>query len=444
MDREAVWLIDVEGIYADAVRAHAEKHELEAIALSGDPPCGDAPALCVVAASRGSQFGPRLSELVAHVRPAPVVVLGRWLDSDGVIEMLRLGAQDVIGLPREPEEVARRALAHRRCGLRDPQLDRIVGSSAVLDQLRRDIASVASLPCTVLLTGETGTGKGLVARVLHDLSPRRRRPFVHVDCAALSPTVIESELFGHERGAFTGALGRKPGRLELAGEGTLFLDEIGDLDPSLQAKLLRALEDREYERVGGTETLCMRARIVAATSRNLAECVRRGSFRSDLYYRLNVFRLRLPPLRERAADVPLLVSVGIHRIARRLGLPTPQVTPAFHERLACHAWSGNVRELMNVLERVLVQTRGRSLDAADLADVLEPGDMTVCRPGSLEAPSRREGSEQGARGDRDSIAAALVATGGNVSRTARRLALPRSTLRYRIRQLGLSHLIPED
>src|SRR5262245_32173671 len=230
----------------------------------------------------------------------------------------------------------------------------LVGGSRAMAGLRGQIAAVAAIDSTLPPTGETGTGKGLVARLVHRLSRRTERPFVHVDCAALSPTIIESELFGHERGAFTSAAGRHSGRFELAGEGTIFLDEIGDLDPRLQSKLLRVLDDRRYERLGGVETLAMRARVVAATSCDLRRAVGEGRFRGDLYYRLAVFHLVLPALRERPEDLPALVAAGLDRIARRLGLPRPLATEAFNARLLRHAWPGNVRELMNALERVLV------------------------------------------------------------------------------------------
>ncbi|MEE8164593.1 MAG: sigma-54 factor interaction domain-containing protein, partial [Myxococcota bacterium] len=192
---------------------------------------------------------------------------------------------------------------------------RIVGGSDVMAALRSEIEAVAPLSSTVLLTGETGTGKGRVARIIHRLSKRSDRPFVHVDCAALSSTIIESELFGHERGSFTNAISRRAGRFELADNGTIFLDEIADLEPRLQSKLLRVLDDRRYERIGGTETLAMRARVIAATSHDLRLAVQEHRFRPDLYYRLNVFHLSIPPLRERASDIPGLVDDIVKKLA---------------------------------------------------------------------------------------------------------------------------------
>jgi transcriptional regulator with GAF, ATPase, and Fis domain len=266
-----------------------------------------------------------------------------------------------------------------------------------------------------------------------------------VDCAALSPTIIESELFGHERGAFTSADGRHAGRFELAGEGTIFLDEIGDLGPRLQSKLLRVLDDRRYERLGGVETLVMRARVIAATSRDVRRAVREGAFRADLYYRLAVFHLEVPPLRKRLEDLPALVATGLEQIARRQGLPQPLATEGFHALLRLHAWPGNVRELMNALERVLVRARSHLLTVADLEGVLEPelsseappqrgssGDDPQTAPRTLrEIVSAREAEE------RRLILEALLATRGNVNRAAQQLQMARGTLRYRMQKYGI-------
>jgi two-component system response regulator AtoC len=319
---------------------------------------------------------------------------------------------------------------------RSDPLAGLVGGSQALAGLRRDLHAIAAADSTLLLSGETGTGKGLVAGLVHEASPRARGPFVHVDCAALAPTVIESELFGHERGAFTGAELARDGRLATAAGGTLFLDEVGELEGRLQAKLLRALQERAFERVGGSRTLPMTARIVAATNRNLRAAVADGSFRADLYYRLRVLELRLPPLRERPEDIPALVEHGLRETARRLGRPAPETTECFERALAAHAWPGNVRELLNLLERLLVRHPGATLDADLLAAELEPWpDAPPVGSGAV----RDVGGGEAAR-----IARALVETGGNVARAARRLRLPRGTLRHRIERFGLRHLIPRD
>jgi len=306
----------------------------------------------------------------------------------------------------------------------------LVGGSPALRALRARIRCLAPLPTTVLLEGETGTGKGVAARALHRLSGRSRQPFIHVDCAALSASLFESELFGHERGAFTGATAQRPGRLEAAGEGTLFLDEVGLLGPTRQAKLLRVLQDHAYERVGGTRPLRLRARILAATNLDLRRAVAEGGFRADLYYRLRVARLRLPPLRERLEDLPALVGHALARLAPRLGVPRPRPTVGFLRSLAAYEWPGNVRELINLLEQLLALGGGPVLTAQDLLGVLAPPGDSACPCGPGPEALR--------------IAAVLRDVGGNVSRAARRLALPRTTLRRRIRRYGLRELIPRD
>jgi DNA-binding NtrC family response regulator len=320
----------------------------------------------------------------------------------------------------------------------DAELSReLVGESRVMRKLRHEIRAVAPLRATVLLTGETGTGKGAAARALHARSRQAQGPFVHVDCAALSPSLIESELFGHERGAFTGALDRRVGRFELAAEGTVFLDEIGELDEKQQAKLLRVLHDREYERIGGTGTLSMTARVIAATSRGLLREVREGRFRADLYFRLNVVQLRLPPLRERRSDVALLVRALLPRLASAVGVPSCELDGAIVSRLTARTWPGNVRELMNVLERLLIRAAGRRIELADLEGIFdsEPWPDPV---GALSSgfADRDAGVRPAPAPER--IAAVLRSHRGNVARAARELGMPRSTLRHRLRRLGLA------
>ncbi len=319
-----------------------------------------------------------------------------------------------------------------------------------MTDLRDTLRRVAASDATVLLTGETGTGKGLVARELHRASSRVREPFVHVDCASLATSVIESELFGHERGAFTGADAVRAGRFESSAAGTLFLDEVGELEPPLQAKLLRALEDRAFERVGGTQTLALRARVVAATNRDLRRAIADGRFRADLYYRLQVVEIELTPLRERLEDLPELVEHGLREAAHRQGRSAPRVRDGFLAALAAHDWPGNVRELLNLLERILAHGTGPQLGPDDLRGLLgpwragaHPVEPDRVLDGSPTARSPGPGSGPGPE-DRDRIVTALVTTGGNIARAARRLGLPRTTLRHRIAKHGLVHLIPRD
>jgi DNA-binding NtrC family response regulator len=289
-----------------------------------------------------------------------------------------------------------------------------------MQALRNEIAAAASLPSTVQITGETGAGKGVVARTLHRLSSRSNEPFVHVDCAALSSEIVESELFGHERGAFTGAHARRVGRFELAAAGTLFLDEIGDLEARLQAKLLRVLQDRRFERLGGNQTLRMRARIIAATTRDLRSDVADGRFRADLYYRLAVISIDVAPLRDRTDDIPALLRAAAKRSSE---LPAFTLTESALDRLSNHDWPGNVRELQNVAERIAVRFPGRRVDAAGLDGILD--DEKPRNPASSPL------------NDAEQIAFTLRSTGGNISQAAQRLGLPRTTLRHRIRRLGI-------
>ncbi len=309
----------------------------------------------------------------------------------------------------------------------------MIGSSPAIESVRRQIEAVATTASTVLLSGETGCGKGVVARELHRLSKRSQLPFVHVDCAALASSVVDSELFGHERGAFTGAVGRRLGRFERAQGGTLFLDEIGDLEPGLQAKLLRVLQDREFERVGGSATRTMTARVIAASNRDLRRAVSDGCFRADLLFRLNVFEIRIPPLRERPGDLSLLAPRLLLQLAERAGAEAPRPRADFLDRLGCYAWPGNVRELMNLLERFVIEKPGQDLVEKHLDEFLAREQAWSLHGIATDSAPWQGGATQ----ERERIAVALVAERGNVSRTARRLGVPRSTLRYRIRQLGL-------
>jgi transcriptional regulator with GAF, ATPase, and Fis domain len=316
----------------------------------------------------------------------------------------------------------------------------IVGTSRPIAAAIELLERVAPTSATVLLLGETGTGKELFARYLHARSPRRDHPLVKVNSAAISPTLIESELFGHEKGAFTGALQRRKGRFELAHGGTLFLDEVGELPLEAQAKLLRVLQDREFERVGGTESIQVDVRIVCATNRDLATEVRERRFREDLYYRINVFPIEMPPLRDRREDISLLTEAFLPQIARRIGRKARGVDPDAMRALSDYDWPGNVRKLQNVLERATILARGPLITRAELPDlrisvpVEIPNDASVAGSDGSDGTSLRE---QVDAFERTRIVEALQRTGGNQTEAARQLRMSRATLQYKLKSHGL-------
>jgi formate hydrogenlyase transcriptional activator len=309
----------------------------------------------------------------------------------------------------------------------DLQFGEILGRSAAMQQVFRAVALVADTDSSVLVLGETGTGKELIARAIHRVSRRRPSVMVKVNCGALPATLIESELFGHERGAFTGAVQQKKGRFELAHNGTILLDEVGDLPLEAQVKLLRVLQEQEFERVGGTQTVRVNARVIAATNRNLADDVRRGTFRADLFFRLNIFPIEVPPLRDRREDIPLLAQHFIREFSGRLGRRVERIDPRALERLTSYGWPGNVRELANILERAVILCQGPVLLPAHLAwTSATPAAEDVC---TLEEAERRH------------ILKALEQSGGVLGGpqgAAQLLGLNRSTLWSRMRKLGIN------
>ena len=311
--------------------------------------------------------------LVALAREAEVSTLALLepTDSERAERVARLGVTAVLIKPARPDELvatARRLVERRRL----QQRTGISGESAAIQEVLVKIEQMAPVSSTVLVQGESGTGKELVAKAIHDLSPRRGQPFIAVNCAAIPDTLLESELFGHEKGAFTGAAERRLGRFELADGGTIFLDEIGDIPPSTQVKLLRVLESREFFRVGGTQPIKVDVRVVAATNRNLRDAVQLGEFRDDLYYRLNVLNIYLPPLRERREDIPLLLRRFIREFAKAHDRPFRGIAPEALERLVAAPWPGNVRQLRNLVESMVVLAPGTEIRASDIPpDVLE-------------------------------------------------------------------------
>jgi transcriptional regulator with GAF, ATPase, and Fis domain len=370
-----------------------------------------------------------------------------WFDGADVEIAQAIAAQVVVALQHQrlADEQRQRAQAEGRARHLEQRLtilrrelddrygfDRIIGRApAFLDALNR-AAKVAPTETTVLLTGESGTGKELVARAVHYASPRAEGPFVAVNCAALPETLVDSELFGHERGAFTGADRQKPGRFELAAGGTLFLDEIGDLAPAVQAKLLRVLQEHEFQRVGGTATLRADVRLIAATNRDLARAVAEGKFREDLFYRLNVFSVHLPPLRERGEDILLLARHFVRELGPRIGRGDCGISRDARSLLLGHRWPGNIRELQNAVEQALIVAEGGLLVAAHFGLVAPaPGD------GAAHPSADPTASGSLAEVEKRAILAALDRAKGNKARAAAALGITRTKLYTRLRQLGL-------
>jgi two-component system NtrC family response regulator len=397
------------------------------------------------------------SQLLAEVRErhpeTAFVMVTAYGTIARAVEAIRAGADDYLPKPFESEALLlalERTLAKRRLERENRRLadenrrlagevgerDRLVvliGRSGAMRRLFDRVERLAPTRATILLSGESGTGKELAARALHQLSPRRERPFVAVNCAAIPETLIESEFFGVERGAYTGADRTRPGKFEAADRGTLFLDEIGELPLALQPKLLRALQEGRIARVGGGAELEVDVRVVAATNRELAQEVAAGRFREDLFYRLNVVPLELPPLRDRREDVPRLAEHFAERAARRHGLAPVALPPAVLRRLIEHSWPGNVRELANVVERLVLLAEGGAARLGDLPPEMDPG----ARPapaGAFRLPP------QGLAWDsleRDLLGQALELAAGNRARAARLLDLPYKAFLYRLEKHGL-------
>jgi formate hydrogenlyase transcriptional activator len=306
----------------------------------------------------------------------------------------------------------------------------IIGESSALQRVLEKVAIVAPTDSTVLIHGETGTGKELIARAIHKLSGRRERTFVSTNCAAIPSGLLESDLFGHEKGAFTGALIQKKGRLELADRGSLFLDEIGDISMELQPKLLRAMQEREFERLGSTRTIQVDVRVIVATHRNLSAMIREGSFREDLFYRLNVFPIEIPPLRERREDIPLLVNYFVSKISRRMGKQIRSIPDYAMELLTRNAWPGNIRELANFIERAVILTRGDELNVP-VAELAASSDTCVSARSTFH------------QAESSVIIAALKGASGRVSGrggAAEQLGLKRTTLQNKMRKLNISRV----
>jgi two-component system response regulator AtoC len=412
-----------------------------------------------------------LRHVVTDHPDVPVIMITAHGSVDSAVEAVKLGAFDYIEKPFEQsqiQQVVAKAIKTHELDKRSPRAQQppsgggrfgLIGRSPVLEHVFAVIEKVADTPSTVLISGESGTGKELIARALHQNSSRQGGPFIKINCAAIPKTLMESELFGYDKGAFTGAVGSKPGRFELADGGTLFLDEIGEIPVEMQVKLLRVLQESEFERVGGIKTIKVDVRLVTATNRDLQREVGSGAFREDLYYRLNVVPIHLPPLRERKGDIPLLVEHFIARFNERLKKQITGIDDDALARLTAHPWPGNIRELENVLERTILFCEGPRIRASDLPPELSaaaaaalaaaapmPGALLPVPPPSttatpatgVRASSLKELVRQETeRVERELIVRALEETGGNVTQAARKLKISRKSLQNKMKEFGL-------
>jgi len=416
-----------------------------------------------------------LAEIVKRYPGRPVVMLTAHGTVDTAVEAMKVGAFDFVTKPFNAAElraVMRKAVttaladldivdtdddaradeppAERSDGDKPEVLSRfgMIGRSKGLGEIYAILDKVADTPTTVLVTGESGTGKELVAQALHNHSSRKGRPFIRVNCAAIPATLIESELFGHEKGAFTGAIASKPGRFELADKGTLFLDEIGEIPTELQVKLLRAIQESAFERVGGLKTIKVDVRLVAATNRNLQQEVETGRFREDLFYRLNVIPIHLPPLRERSGDIPLLVDHMLTRFNERLKKNVKRLTPEAAAAFKAYQWPGNVREMENVLERLVLFCEGDEIGIDLLPDELKsPAGLPAAAGGAAVARLDRDLTgrvsmkelvrETTAQLEKELIIQALEQTHGNVTRAAQLLMISRKSLQNKMKEFNL-------
>ena len=403
-----------------------------------------------------------LRELAGEADKSPLVIMVTAYGSERMaVEAIKTGAYDYLSKPFEIDDlrlVVKNALEtvslrrenqslRKRIEIEATQRGALIGNSEAMQRVRGMIEKVAETDATVLVRGESGTGKELVARELHERSSLRRRgAFVAVNCAALPSELIESELFGHEKGAFTGAAARRRGKFEQADGGTLFLDEIGDMSANVQAKLLRALEERRIERLGGGDSIPVDVRIVSATHRPLEQDIEKGNFRADLFYRLRVVTIEIPALRERREDVPQLAETFARQAAERYALPPRVIAPAALRRLVEYDWPGNVRELRNAVERAMIMAEGDEVTARDLPE--EVGGTTrapkdeaavfVVEGNQLAVPFTSDFREDRREFERRYIARCLEESGGNVTRAAAVLGMHRQSLQHKLRELGLA------
>jgi DNA-binding NtrC family response regulator len=403
-----------------------------------------------LALGRGSD-GMDVLRIAKKLRPECAVVMITAHGSEAIaVEAMKSGAEDYVPKPFDNDEirlVVQRALDRTRLERENRLLreqiqkqygfENLIGAGRPMQRVFEKIQKVAETDLTVLICGESGTGKELVAQALHNRSSRKARPFVAVNCAAISRELVESELFGHEKGAFTGADARRVGRFEAADGGTIFLDEIGDMALETQAKVLRVLQERSLERVGGTRPIDVDVRVITATHRNLAEDVKRNRFREDLYYRLKVVEIELPPLRERCEDVPALAQRFLEQVTERLELEKKRLGENALARLAAHTWPGNVRELHNAIERAAVLSHGAVIEADDL-NLGEEEAAASAGIGDLEGVAFADAKKRAVEMfERSFLLKALRRSGGNISRAAESIGMVRQSLQQKIRELGL-------
>ncbi|KPK02063.1 MAG: hypothetical protein AMK71_03485 [Nitrospira bacterium SG8_35_4] len=402
-----------------------------------------------------------LRERAARKIDVPSIVITAHATVQTAVEAVKLGAFEYITKPFNLEElymVIKKTLdvsnlqeentslkkeLEKKSSFNKRALDQIIGKSDPIQGVIQFIEKIADTDSTVLITGESGTGKELVAKNIHSHSSRAKKPFVPLNCAAIPKEILESELFGHEKGAFTGAISTRIGRFELANYGTLFLDEIGELAPALQVKLLRVLQEREFERVGGIKTLSVDVRIIAATNRNLEKAVEEGTFREDLYYRLNVIPLRLPPLRNMREDIPLMVDYFITHMSRRKGKAAPTISDEAMQCLSRYKWPGNVRELENLVERMLILKEGEVVSPADLPERLVDKRQVQRVANAVQALSR-DGIDLNMMLDEienNMIVQALELSKGIKSKAASLLGLNRTTLIEKMKKKAINFSI---
>lgn len=390
-----------------------------------------------------------LSRVSSQSPGLPVIVLTGHGTIETAVEAMRKGAYDFLTKPVNLDRLsllAKRALETRELSLQHTVLkqevegklsfENMIGKSPELQKVFDLVKRVAPSKASVLITGESGVGKEMIANALHNLSPRKNKPFIKVHCASLSENLLESELFGHEKGAFTGAIARKRGRFELAHEGTLFLDEIGEIDQNVQVKILRVIQEKKFERVGGEETIEVDVRIITATNRNLEEEIKKGNFREDLYYRLNVVNINVPPLRNRKEDIPVMMNNFMHEFAEENGKKIDSIDIRARNALFSYDWPGNVRELRNCMEGAVVMAQGNTIKLEDLP----PGIVKSADNSFMRVPLGTSMEQI----EKQVIQENLVANKGNKTKTALLLGIGRKTLHRKLEEYGITDQLQNE